>query len=304
MEASAARVSLPSWEERLAEIARGSEYALPAIDQKLQATEDDWNKVAQKRAAAWVRAVWGFTAVAMIGDWTSKKQERFIEITRRPVRVIDLAARGTRRVAEAGAQRARGEIHGASGVEETPPPPTGPPSGGAPQGPPASPQVRRWAEWMARQSAASKMREWALGMRQDVRWQVVQAIREGAPPDVLRKRLERRWVDYGQHFGMIAQTELAMAFNDGYLLAMPERAYVWVPPIGDARVCEECKQLLEGKVFEVLHHRPEHPVKLDWETKVWPGKTNADRKREDWVAAVPLHPRCRHAFAFYSGRPS
>ena len=174
------------------------------------------------------------------------------------------------------------------------PPTTGRPPGG---------RERLFAEWLARQSAASKMREWADGMRQDVRWQVVQAIREGATTETLRQRLETRWERYGQNFALIAQTELALAYNGGYLLSLPEHSYVYVPPIGDGRVCQKCKTLLEGRVFEVLHEAPEHPAKLDWETKIWPGKPGKRPDTGQDVPTVPMHPGCRHRAQWYSGKP-
>ena len=156
------------------------------------------------------------------------------------------------------------------------------------------------AEWIARQSAGSKMREWAEGMRADVRWQVVQAIREGIPADMLAERLQKRWDNYGQRFQMIAVTEMSMAYNDG-VLSQLAGSYVVVPTIGDDKVCKQCHRLLEGKVFYVSDRAIDDPTPQQIEQIVWIGKSNIGRLQENWRPCVPLHPNCRHVYVKYRG---
>ncbi len=156
------------------------------------------------------------------------------------------------------------------------------------------------AEWIARQSAASKMREWADGMREDVRWQVVQAIRENLSSQQLAKRLEERWDHYGQHFQMIAVTEMSMAYNDAVLTRLAD-SYVTIPTISDDKVCASCHKLLEGKVFWVSPVPVSRANQQENEQYVWVGKSNVGRKSKDWISCVPLHPNCRHVYVKYRG---
>jgi len=161
-------------------------------------------------------------------------------------------------------------------------------------------KVAKTSEWIARQSAASKMREWAEGMREDVRWHVVQAIREGLSPADLAARLEERWDKYGQDFQMIAVTEMSLAYNDAVLDVL-QGDYVVVPPINDAKVCRSCERLLEGKVFWVSPAPIPNATQQENEQYMWVGKSNVGRKQKDWIPCCPLHPRCRHILVRYRG---
>ena len=161
-------------------------------------------------------------------------------------------------------------------------------------------QTRLQAEWLARQSAASKMREWASGMKEDVRWQVVQAIRDGADASKLEDRLRERWSDYGSRLRTIAATELAIAFNDATLTLLAGK-HVVIPPIGDEKVCKSCAHWLEGRVFYVSPKAIENPTKQELEQYLWPGKSNIGRKQPDWKPALPMHPNCRHVAVLYRG---
>ena len=200
------------------------------------------------------------------------------------------------------------EVPQPPGRPPQPPEPSEPPKPPPPSGPPQPPRppdaaVMRRAEWYARTSAAAKMREWADGMRDDVRWQTVQALREGVGPRELAGRLTERWERHGQNFALIAATELADAYAAGMLLALAEGSFVTVPPIGDDRVCAECRELLEARIFEVRHIAPPHPSRFERETQVWPGKSNAGKSRDRWDPCITLHPRCRHLFIPFSPAP-
>ncbi len=295
---------LSSWEEQVREIQRKTEG--PFLSAWLDQAEQQANREGQRRAHAWLAALWPLV-FTLYPRWDKRAQERVWRASQDPVRTVDIAheiaTAAFRAAGEDSAKQLRATARAARQAGEPlrePRVPSGAPRK-PPPGPPAPDSVRRHAEWIARTSAATKMREWALGMREDVRWQVVAAIREGIPAQELAKRLEERWDHYGQHFSLIATTELSTAYNEGYLLAMPEHSYVYVPPIGDGRVCEKCRTLLEGKVFEVLHHRPEHVTRQDAETRLWVGKGRLWNGRD--VPTLPQHPNCRHLGVFYSGRP-
>lgn len=83
---------------------------------------------------------------------------------------------------------------------------------------------------------------------------------------------------------LIARTEMIRANAVGRLHACKQMGFdkVWVPPHVGA--CKSCKRLLENKVFtvdELLN------------------ATNYGRPQGEWVACVPLHPRCRHGYLPY-----
>ncbi len=287
-------LDLENWQDTVKRLYSG-EFAAGPEDPLLAETEQGANTSTEHFSRIWLISLFALIASLSRGRRLSALREAdvrsIIAASEEPPSVAPAitSAGHAFRLGERIAQREARQLPGGAGR----PPVSRKPPGG---------RERLFAEWLARQSAGSKMREWAEGMRQDVRWQVVQAIREGATTETLRQRLETRWERYGQNFALIVQTELALAYNGGYLLATPEHSYVTIPAIGDARVCAKCKHLLEGKVFEVLHQAPEHPVKLDWETKIWPGKPGRRPDTGEDVPTVPMHPGCRHRAQWYSGK--
>ena len=316
-------------------VGKPSEYLHPFEDPELNEAEQDALDEADERSRRWMRDVWMVIA-GLIGTGLSVAGlARLLRETSQPPSMEQVARDIVRRAFEAGGKAAqrpavRAEEPAKPGErakivlippfpkEQEPPgkppaPPGGRPPGEPPREPPRGGGEERWrpprgyvraqAAWYARIAATEKMREWANGMRDDVRWQTVQAIREGVGADELARRLSQRWAHHGQNFHMIAVTELGDAYASGMLLAMPDHGYVTVLPIGDARVCDDCKELLESKVFEVLHQAPRNPSRLTEETCVWPGKSNVGRPRGQWVPCITLHPRCRHAFVPFSPDP-
>ncbi len=268
-----------------------------------------------KQTESWLKNIWKWLAVAYL-VWTPGQIDELLRITRFPMDDLELPIKT---IFETGSREAGRDLRlppvprneaeipiratsqpGSAEIERYGHPAS---QGGGKQGPPAQRKVRLQALWYARTSSGLKMREWANGMRDDVRWQVVEALREGISAEELKDRLEVRWEKYGQNFALIATTEMNDAYNSGYLLSLPAGSYVTVPPINDDKVCEYCKRLLEGKVFEVLHHAPKNPTRFELETCVWPGKSNVGRKPKDYVPCITLHPGCRHKFVYLSGRP-
>jgi hypothetical protein len=133
-------------------------------------------------------------------------------------------------------------------------------------------------------------------LKNDVRWQVVHAVREGWTPTRLAEELAQRWTVAGAQWQRIAVTELSMAYHNGLLASVQPGQVGYVAPIMDAKVCRPCRKLLENHVFRLYATTPLHPTRADWQGALWPGKgfINLGRKQKDWVAAVPLHVQCRH----------
>lgn len=310
-------IQIESWKPRPSE---GGKFQLKKLDD----AEKWMNRTAQIESRSWFRSFWKWLLPFLfVGSiWNdSRINELFVQTKMLPVdakklsHAVEIAfTLGSEQATndltsekpEAHLQPQKetaSEVQRASLVIE--PHRTG--HGGA--RPPFLPPIRRTAKemanarWFARTSSVLKMREWASGMREDVRFQTVEALREGLGAKQLAARLEARWDHYGQDFGMIAVTELNFAFNAGMLLTLPAGSYVTVPPINDDRVCGHCKELLENKIFEVLHAAPENPTRMELETCVWPGKSNYGRKVKDYVPCVPLHPNCRHMYVYFSGVP-
>ena len=332
----AADLRLPSWERIVANLAakqrlggNPSEFAHPFADPALDAAERQALRAADQRSRMWLLGLFPILLAVLASRMSRRSVERMMDDAGPDAaEPLDVTIQVAWAIGEARAQSppARpmtpGRIEPGARVPldipepmfpESPPPtpPIQPPPlapDGAPEGMPrfpasVSPRGAAQAEGWARMSAALKMREWAAGMREDVRWQTADAVRQGVGPEELARRLRERWAQHGQNFHLIAITELADAFSSGMLWSLDVGSYVTVPPIGDARVCPECRELLESRVFEVRHSAPRNPSRFDLETTVWPGKSNVGRDKADWVPCITLHPRCRHLFLPFSPRP-
>lgn len=262
----------------------------------LHQQELDIIKKTHAQSNRWLKGVWKWILLFWGVYWTAETLNEFLKASRFDIDEMEIAE-AVRKAFEEGIYRAERDLKTPPSLDYTPEIEL---PLNAHEGAPSSRKVRVHAMWFARTTAALKMREWADGMRDDVRWQVVQAIKEGIPKEFLARRLEDRWDRHGQNFTAIAATELNTAYNSGYLLAMPEHAYVTVPPIHDDKVCRYCKTYLEGKVFEVLHVAPANPTKFQLETCLWPGKGMPKDKN---YPAVPGHVSCRHRIVYLSGAP-
>ncbi len=153
---------------------------------------------------------------------------------------------------------------------------------------------RAQAGWLAEQTAAAKMREWADGLKDDVRWEVVRAVREHWTAARLAQELRDRWRLDGVRWTRIASTELSMAYHDGLLSSIAQETWGYVAPLGDNKVCADCKRLVEGRHFRLLPAAPRDPTADDWHHALWPQKSNWGRAHKDWVPCLPVHPNCRH----------
>ncbi|MGB9660666.1 MAG: hypothetical protein ACPL5F_01440 [Moorellaceae bacterium] len=148
-----------------------------------------------------------------------------------------------------------------------------------------TPAEKEAAEWAAR-AAALKITQWANAIRDEIRWEVAQAIRKRLTPKQLEQVLHDRFGQYAADLRRVAITELNDAYHTGYLLNIPEGTVVRGVSAPDA--CSFCLENINGKEY-IVSHKPEEDA---WKY-IWPGKTNFGRKRQDWVPTIPVHPNCR-----------
>lgn len=284
---------LLNWQERLRKLS-GQRVEDEWPDPLLNKVEHGLLRDASASAALWLTRIWAWATQALQRP-SEASYERIVRASEQTPLNIDNTVVDIASVVRAGINRAKHqlELPQKGPWVEVPPKP-------AETIHVERQQLQKQAEWIARTSAATKMREWADGMREDVRWQVVQAIREGISVDELAERLKQKWDGYGAHFRTIAATEMGMAYNDGVLLQLAGD-YVVIPAIDDGRVCQSCKKLLEGKVFYVSPTPIQDPTQQEYEQCLWPGKSNVGRLKENWWPCAPLHPNCRHVYVRYRG---
>ncbi len=309
---------LEGWEQQLARMAAEanglpSEAVGPFADPTLDQAEHRTLHALEALLSAWLLARWPWIQ-GSLRTWTPVQAQTWEAMTARPLRVVPIAEQMVQQAWHAGqqqaarplprrAERPAGKPEGRGRVIEPPRterPPRGPShtSPGRPVKPPIPllpRQQQKEAEWIAEQAAAQKIRQWADEIRDEIRWQVVEAVRQRMSSTALAKVLEDRWRLSGYRARRIAVTELNAAYASGMLLALPEHTTVYVAPIGDRKVCADCKRLLEGKYFTALHQPPLHPTKYQRETCLWPAKNGmTGMNHRDWDPATPLHPFCRH----------
>lgn len=309
------------WAGLLARMSR--EAQMPFADATLAAAEDTVVRQTQSRVRTWAMALMPWIAWSLGRRWDADRLAAWERKTTLPPQLTAPWEAAWQSAWTAGETAAlhpvlapiplRPRQTHAEAPQQAPKANPGVPSSGLPKPPsrgrgkppiPLLPaQQRKEAAWIAQQTAALQMREWAAGMQADVRLQVVRAVQERLTAAELERRLADRWRVHGVNFRQIAVTELNAAYNAGMLLALPEHATVYIAPIGDDRVCRECKRLLEGNYFTVLHQPPLHPTKYERETCVWPAKTNRGKDRKDWDPCAPLHVLCRHQFVPLSQSP-
>lgn len=106
---------------------------------------------------------------------------------------------------------------------------------------------------------------------------LLDALRQGKNPKEAAKQTSAYLKETPAEWMRIARTEQARASNLG-LLEEAERLGVEAVYIPDnPTACSDCKRLLIGRLFPL--------GSLDT-------ASNVGRKRETWVAALPLHPNC------------
>lgn len=137
-----------------------------------------------------------------------------------------------------------------------------------------------------------------------VRLHLIRAKIEGTHPRLLAARLRETFKGLDRDWRRIAITESAAIATHGYLMSQGEGQQV----VGQSAVdcCPWCRDMIHGKVFTVTHQAPSGMPDPEWDTHIWPGKTNVGRVRharqkggrvrissELWKPTIPLHPHCR-----------
>lgn len=297
-----------------------SDAFIPFAHETLADVEQEQLHATQHHWGMWLLLMWPWIA-GSLAVWTPAKQAQWDRrIDQTPV-LVQPWQDAVHVVTEAGQEEGRApERHRGGDVIWAPPkrpPDTGEipaPPGGHPsplpipgrprpfrpptaqRGRALTPDEQARAAWLAEVVAGAKMREWADGLKNDVRWQVVRAVKEGWTAKELAAVLADRWRVAGVNWQRIAVTELSEAYHAGLLNAVQPGQKGYVHPIGDAKVCAACKRLLESKVFTLYPYAPARPTRADWWQALWPGKgfMNVGKPQKDWVPALPQHPSCRH----------
>jgi len=152
-----------------------------------------------------------------------------------------------------------------------------PPSGAA------GPTKRLAVEWLDRYTLNEI--DGALAKYLDeIRNAILYGLQGGVNPTQVASWLYDATRDAQVNWRMIARTEMVRANAAGRLDSIDAMGYdqVWAPRHTGA--CGSCRRLLEGKVFSVEEVR---------------NATNFNRPQREWVAAIPLHPHCRHVWLPY-----
>jgi hypothetical protein len=126
----------------------------------------------------------------------------------------------------------------------------------------------------------------------------------GMGPKQLETRLRETFAGVDRDWRKVAVTESAAIATNAYMLKQDEGQLIVVQSAVDC--CEQCRSMLHGRVFTVLHEEPTDN-KL-FETCMWEGKNNIGRTRHQkskdgktrpvgqlWTPCIPLHPQCRCA---------
>jgi len=130
---------------------------------------------------------------------------------------------------------------------------------------------------------------------------ILQGYQDGTGQRELARKLFDQFSVLNRDWRRIAETENAINFNNGYLLAeleaAPKGEDVFVKGISGAGACPFCRSNLDNQTFVLREKAPggDDQVTIDKETytAIWPGKNNFGRKRDEWWACFPSHPHCR-----------
>lgn len=113
----------------------------------------------------------------------------------------------------------------------------------------------------------------------EIKSAILYGLHNEANPTQTAAWLHKATHDAQEDWRLIAQTETARANALGRYDGCERAGYdkVWIPP--HAGSCEDCKRLIENRVFTIDELRE---------------ATNYKRRKDEWVPALPLHPRCLH----------
>lgn len=119
----------------------------------------------------------------------------------------------------------------------------------------------------------------------------------------LETNLFEKFADMNRDWRRIAETEMANNENNGQILAELDKATddepVFMIGGSSGGACSWCVNKVNNKIVMMVSEPPTGGGDTVWYkeemyTAVWPGKSNAGRKRANWwVAAGSQHPHCR-----------
>jgi Phage Mu protein F like protein len=117
-------------------------------------------------------------------------------------------------------------------------------------------------------------------LKGNLRGALIEGMEAGRNPKEVGRLIANELKDYETWWDVIAITETSRAESQGRLREVLDAGVKRV--IGssahDSRVCDDCLRLIDGKIYPA---------------KSIVGESNYGRKRADWIACIPLHPRCR-----------
>lgn len=116
----------------------------------------------------------------------------------------------------------------------------------------------------------------------------------------LQSRLFDEFADLNRDWRRIAETETAINFNNGYLMAeaetrKDENEVIYLKGLSGAEACPWCRANINDRVVVLADDASGgESVTIDKETYgvVWPGKNNYGRSQKNWWVCIPAHPHC------------
>lgn len=123
-------------------------------------------------------------------------------------------------------------------------------------------------------------------VKKDLRRALIDGMINGENPREVARKLANEMNDYETQWKVVAITETSRAESTGRLqeFADADVTYCIGSSAHDARACDSCIDLIDGKVHRVSDVQ---------------GRTNYGRKQAQWLPVVPMHPNCRCAWLPY-----
>lgn len=117
-------------------------------------------------------------------------------------------------------------------------------------------------------------------IKYELRNQLIAGIQRQQSPHAVARAMASILSDYDTNWDAIAITETSRAESQGRLQEYQDAGEEWVvgSSAHDARVCDDCRRLIDGQKVRLA------------ETI---GRSNYGLKRAEWLAVIPVHPRCR-----------
>lgn len=274
----------------------GSEAWIPFADTRLAQIEAQATQQAQNHWATWLLWLWPWMVAALARPWTTRQAQTWEDLLRQmPSNQAD-GMQALRAAKQAGMQSVPAADRRAQIVPPrmSSPVPRGSsmPSGHLPKR--ETHHAGPGPVDLGMQTAQAAWQKWEDEARDSLRWEFLWAQQQQLGIPALGARVQALWARLGVDWERLIVTELSLAYHRGLLAAVKPGTRGYIPPIGDAKVCRACHRLLEGRWFRLYPQVPPNLTAEDWQTALWPTKSNVGRKAADWIPCVPLHPHCRH----------